>query len=363
MFRLNCLSANHEAFTLTRKGIKMADMLKVGIIGTGGITAGHIDRLLATERARIVALCDPKPENRAARKSAHPAIADAAEFDDYRDMLGAGGLDAAVIASPHTAHADQIIACLEGGLHVLTEKPMVVTVEDATRVIEAKNKAGKVVLVSYQRHYTTHYRYIKKVVSAGELGKIEFIQAVQCQQWKDIVNSWCRWRGDPKLSGYGQLSDSASHLLDILLWATGEKPDTVWANWDYCDMDVDINTSLMFRTQSGALGSIAIIGNAPRCSESFTVTGSVGGLFFEGDELLHQRSTYAEGLKVVEGQSTWWNDSAINSADANFIATIFDGAENESTAEGALAVTALTEAIAQSAASNGKGVKVTWPSV
>ena len=341
----------------------MADMLKVGIIGTGGITGGHINNLLATGRARIAALCDPKPENRAARKSAHP-IADAREYDDYRDLLAAGGLDAAVIASPHTVHCEQIVACLEAGLHVLTQKPMVVSVDEAVRVIEAKNKADKVVLVSYQRHYSHQYRYIKKVASAGELGRIEFIQAAQFQEWKKIVTEWCAWRGDPKLSGYGQLSDSGSHLMDILLWATGEKPDTVWAHWDNCGLRVDVNTSMMFRTQNGALGSIAIIGNAPRCAESLSVIGDAGGLFLEGGELIHQISPYEEKRTISNTPAPWWcGPSQLSSPDANFVAAIFDGAENESPAEGALAVTALTEAVAESAAAGGKPVKVKWPEI
>jgi len=340
----------------------MADMLNVGIIGTGGITDGHIKNLLATGRARIAALCDPRSENRAARKMAHP-IGDAREFDDYRDMLAAGGLDAAVVASPHTVHCEQIVACLEAGLHVLAQKPMVVSVDEAVRVIEAKNKAGKVVLVSYQRHYSQKYRYIKKVAEAGELGRIEYIQAVQLQEWKLIVTEWCAWRGDPKHAGYGQLSDSGSHLMDILLWATGEKPDTVWANWDRCGLDVDVNTSMMFRTQNGALGSIAIIGNAPRCSENLAVVGDVGGVFLEGGRLVHQVSPYDESREINDTPAPWWRASppSLSSPDANFVAAALDGAENESTAEGALAVTALTEAVAESAAAGGKPVKVKWP--
>jgi len=341
----------------------MREPLRIGIIGTGGISERHIGGLLETGRASITALCDPKPENRAARKSGHAELAEAAEFDDYRDMLAAGGLDGAVIASPHTVHAEQIVACLEDGLHVLTEKPMTVSVDEAVRVMDAEKKAGKIVLVGFQRHYSQRYGYIKKVVEAGELGKLEYIQALQCQEWRLIVQHYTPWRGDPALSGYGQLSDSGSHLLDILLWSTGQRPETVWALWDNCGLDVDVNSSIMFRTEAGVLGSIAIVGDAPSYRENVSIVGATGAIYLEGDALYHKVSVQEKKRKISDEPVPWFLPGGGNNPDANFVSAILDGAPVASSSRDALGTAALTEAVAESASAGGQAVQVKWPAV
>ena len=105
----------------------MAKQIRMGLIGCGGIMARHIKDLLPIEGVIIEAMADPAPGNIAKHKKQFPEISQAAEFDDYKSLLKTR-LDAVVIASPHTAHAQQIIDSLRRGLHVLCEKPMVTSI-------------------------------------------------------------------------------------------------------------------------------------------------------------------------------------------------------------------------------------------
>jgi len=111
--------------------------LRFGMIGVGGIAQGHIERLAANPRAEIVAICDPSDKSVASTiEKQGEAVASAAVYSDYRALLQESKPDAVVICSRHCDHFGQIIDSLEGGAHVLTEKPLVNRVADAYAVLK-----------------------------------------------------------------------------------------------------------------------------------------------------------------------------------------------------------------------------------
>ncbi|HEY3782439.1 MAG TPA: Gfo/Idh/MocA family oxidoreductase [Fimbriimonadaceae bacterium] len=195
------------------------NVVTVGMIGCGGFQRYRLGNLFKVKEAKVVALVDPDTEQIQKTIEAYPQLADCPVFEDYRQMLKGVKPDAVMIATPHTQHADQIVDSFEAGAHVCCEKPLVTTVKDAHRVIEARDKAGKVGLVSYQRHYQPEYRYIREKIQNGEAGKVQFVSAIQEQGWLKATSG--TWRQKLSLSGGGQLNDSASHLLDVILWVTG----------------------------------------------------------------------------------------------------------------------------------------------
>ena len=192
-------------------------------------------------------------------------------------MLKREPLDGVVILSPHTVHYAQITDALDRGLHVLTEKPMVCTIRHAEALIRKAEKAGRVLMISYQRHYDPMFRYMRAQIEKGAIGEVQFVQAVLSQEWLRITRN--TWRQDPHLSGGGQLNDSGSHLVDILMWVTGMKVKEVCAFQVNFDTEIDINSALAMRFENGALGSLSIIGNAPGWYEDHTIVGGKGAFY------------------------------------------------------------------------------------
>lgn len=259
------------------------DKVRVGIIGTGGIAQGHIKRLMANPNAEVAALCDIRDEALKRTVANHPGLEKVPQFHDFRDMLASANLDAVHIDTPHTTHYEQIMVSLDHGKHVLCEKPMVCSVEHAHNVLNKIKETGKVFVLSYQRHYQPEFLYIRDAIAEGKIGEVQFVQGLQCQGWL----KGCRgsWRHDPAFSGGGQLNDSGSHLLAVLLFTTGLTVDRVAAFIDNLGVPVDINSALTIEFVGGAQGNISVVGNAPTWHEDITIWGDKGIFFMRNGKL------------------------------------------------------------------------------
>jgi predicted dehydrogenase len=325
------------------------DHVRIGLIGCGGFQRYRVGNLLKVHEAKIVALADTADDQIALMRQAHPSTGDAAVYSDYKEMIDAGDLDAVLIATPHTQHVDQILYSLDHGLHTLCEKPMVTTTADAHRVIAARDKAGKQAVVSYQRHFQAEFRLIRDKIFSGEAGAVTYIAALQCQGWKKGTAG--TWRQDLGLSGGGQLNDSGSHLVDIMLWTTGLQAESVSAKIDNRGTPVDIDSALSIKFRNGALGTITVVGDAPKWHEDITIWCERMMFAIRQDQGL--TITHANGDRFKAEHL-----SGGTSADQNFIDAILGRAKVESPFECGLEVIRLTEAAWKSAASGGNSVSV-----
>jgi len=225
---------------------------------------------------------------------------------------------------------------------------LVCTVKQARELVAKTEEKGKVFLVSYQRHLQPEFRYIKRLIETGEIGDIQFISAMQCQDWMNLTKG--TWRQDPKISCGGQLIDSASHLFDVILWATGLKPSEVMAFTDNSGTLVDINTSVSIKFSNNAQASIGIVGNSPNWEENITMWGSKGVLYYKNgkiEHLLFGADAKIEPVKLPRGSNP----------DKNFVNAILGKEDNQSPPICGLNVIELTEAIWE-AAKTGKKVKL-----
>ena len=321
----------------------MADKVRVGIIGTGGISSGHIRRLIANPNAEITAICDIRPEAMADKVEKYPELKDVPQFDDFRKMIAAGNLDAVEICTPHTTHFEQIMGSLDNGLHVLSEKPMVCTIADAHTVLKKIETTGKTFVLNYQRSYQPEFLFIKEAIASGEYGEVQFVQGLQGQEW--LRGCAGTWRHDPALSGGGQLNDSGSHMLAILLFVTGLEVDSVFGYIENLGAKVDINSALSLKFTSGAIGNISVVGNGPGWYEDITIWCSKGAFYMRNgklevsDAMGKRRTPTAEELPKG------------NNPDDNFIAAILGKEEIGSPAMWGLRVIELTEPAWKSAAS------------
>ena len=323
----------------------MTAKVRIGFVGAGGIARSHMRRLRAIPEAEVVAFAEPSNESMARMAEEHPAVGTLPVFSDYREMLDKVAMDAAVILTPHTLHHEQGLAVLGRGLHLLMEKPMVCTVPHAYDLIEAGR--GKVFMISYQRHFQGPYIYIRDQIQSGALGTLQFISALQSQNWRRSQTG--KWRQVKPLSGGGQLNDSGSHLIDILLWTTGLIAESVSAYVENYDREVDIDSALSMRFSNGAQGNISIVGDSPMWWEEFSVWGSGGVILYRNGKIL--QGSYDQELQEVTELPVDSNP------DRNFVDAILGEAAVGVPPECGLRVIELTEA-AWKSAELGRPVRV-----
>lgn len=323
--------------------------VKLGFIGAGGITGMHLRNLKEVTEAKIVAFSDPNID--AAKRWAETVGLQVKEgktvFSDWREMLERVDLDAVIILSPHSFHCEQIVAALERGLHVLTEKPMVVKVSEAKKVIAAAKNSGKVVVVGYQRRFMPHYRFVREQIVKGNLGELNFIEAFVGQGWQRGTAG--TWRQDPKLSGGGFLMDTGSHIVDIALWMSQTKPVKVNATISNNGAPVEINDIVSVQFADGKLASIVTVGSAISFFEHHSFVFDEGVIRLEGGKVIlgKRRPDQPWGAEWKEVEPS--EMPAPSNPNRHFIDVILGRAENESPPEDALKVIAVTEAAYKSA--------------
>ncbi len=326
----------------------MAKKLRIGFIGAGGIAVGHYLRLHETKKAEVAALTEPS-EASLERFCGHcEGASKLPVYADYKDMLKREELDGVMIASPHTVHYEQINAALAKGLHVLSEKPMTCAIKHAKALIDTAQAAGKILMISYQRHFDPQFRYMRTQIAKGKIGEVQFVQAIQGQEWLRATKG--TWRQTMALSGGGQLNDSGSHLVDIVMWVTGMKVKEVFAQSENFGTEVDINSTLAMTFENGALGSMSVIGNAPQYFEDHSIVGSKGALYLRHGAGLIQQNAMGETVEVKLPKYT-------KNPDSNFVDSILGKDEPQTPPECGLRTIEVTEAAWKSAAS-GKPVRV-----
>jgi predicted dehydrogenase len=324
------------------------EKVRVAMVGCGGFQRYRVGNLQEVKEAEIVALVDTSDEQIALMKEQRPVTANAAVFHDHNEMLEQVKPDAIMIATPHTQHVTQILDGLKAGVHVCCEKPLVTSVAHAHEVIKARDEAGKIGMVSYQRHFQAEFRYMREKIKSGEAGAVQYIQVLQSQEWLRACAG--TWRHIAALSGGGQLNDSGSHVIDIVLWVTSLSPKSVSAYTDNKGTEVDINSSLSIMFHGGAMGSIAIVGDGMSWHEDVTIVCENMAFFIRDGKLtITDRDRNRIKAEHLSGGST---------PDRNFIHSILGKVECESPFECGLEVIRLTEAAWQSSALNGSAVVV-----
>lgn len=313
--------------------------LRFGFIGTGGISQWHGRQLLElSEEVELTALADPNAESR--EKFVHKFGLDGiAGYDDYREMLESEKLDAVVICSPHTLHFRHAADALRAGCHVLVEKPMTCSSEEAERLIAVSKESGKLLQVSYQRHFQPEFLYIRQAIGGGTIGKLTSVTASLYQEWKQGTSG--SWRTKPELSGGGMLMDSGSHIVDVLLWTTDLTPVEVKPVLQRHGAPVEIDSFTAIRFAEGAVAGLNIVGFAQGWHETYMFCGEEGAIRFENGRITL--------LRLGQEPVTPELPAQVTNQDKSFVDAIRGRHEVLVPGEFALKVVKLTEAIYKSA--------------
>lgn len=208
-----------------KKAVKSDRKLRIGIIGTGGIANSHIQSYLKQDDVEVVAGADLIPGKAAEFFKSHKV--EAKDFVDYKEMIDTMNLDAVSVCTYNTTHAECTIYALEHGLHVLLEKPMTVTLDEAVEICRAEKKSGKVLTIGFQPRFDANMQMIKKIVQSGELGSVFYVQTGGGRR-HGIPVSWSETFIEKDKAGLGALGDIGCYSIDLVMNALGNpKPLTV----------------------------------------------------------------------------------------------------------------------------------------
>lgn len=195
-------------------------MLKIGIIGTGGIARAHIDGYLRfADECEVVALCDVAP-GKADAQRAELDLTSARAYERLEDMLAAENLDLVSIATPPSTHAELTIAALRAGVHVLVEKPMAPSLEECDAMIAAAAENDRILSVVAQNRFRDDMATLKEVLDSGLIGPVAHAQ-VSSAWWRGTAYYDLWWRGTWESEGGGCTLNHAIHHLDLTLWMLG----------------------------------------------------------------------------------------------------------------------------------------------
>ena len=202
-------------------------MLKVGVIGVGSISEMHIHPYLANKDVELVAFCDIN-EERLAEKGKQYGVDRL--YKHHQELLAQPDIDAISICTWNNSHAEIAIAGLEAGKHVLVEKPLSMTVEEALAVEAAAEKSGKIAQVGFVRRHGDNNKILKKFIDDGDLGEIYYAKASYLRR----LGNPGGWFSDKTKSGGGPLIDLGVHVIDIMWYLMGKpRPVSVSGNTYY----------------------------------------------------------------------------------------------------------------------------------
>ena len=321
---------------------------RLGAIGVGGNSAGHLRRFLAMPEVEVVGMADPAEASVATVRSNVEGLDDTPAYADWRDLMAATDLDVALVSTPHTLHHEHVMGALDAGAHVLCEKPLAHTPELAQEIADHAKSLDRHVVVGFQRRFSPGYTYMRQRLQSGDMGEITHVQASQWQSW--IGSARGKWRSTLALGGGGQLSDSGSHLMDMLLWTTGLRIVEVDARIRTYDLEVEVDGATVLLFDNGAIGTLSIIGTGHTFGERLAVVAGNGAIRADwasgGVEAILEDDLEAKVTREVEGLTGGSNP------DEHFLAVISGAAVNESPPEDSVHLLEVLAAIRRSAASD-----------
>jgi len=286
----------------------MSQTIKAAIVGTGFIGPAHLEALRRIPNVEVVALVEVNQEL-ADEKAKQLGIPRAYVF---ADMLKQDDIDVVHICTPNFLHYSQAKAVLEAEKHVVCEKPLAISLEEAEDLVKIAKTTGLVNAVHFNLRYYPMVRQMKVMREKGELGEVYSIMGSYLQDWLFLQTDY-NWRLEPDKSGDSRaIADIGSHLLDITEYVTGLKITAVMADFstvhktrlkplkaietysgkmltpeDY--QEVAINTedhaTVLLRFDNGSKGSITVSQvNAGRKNRlNIEIAGSVSAFEFNSE--------------------------------------------------------------------------------
>jgi predicted dehydrogenase len=252
----------------------MAASYRVGIIGTGGIAQTHL-KGYRFAGAEVVALCDVNATTLAARQAEWhiPTV-----FTDYNELLLSDNIDAVSICTPNALHHPITIAAARAGKHVLCEKPVSMSLDEAEKMIDACATAGVVFQVGHHMRSWAAAARTKIMIERGDIGDITYARFRQAHDWGGAAKVRGAF-GSKAAQGGGTLLDNGCHLFDLARYLCGDVRD-VFSRVATRKFDIEVEDTAMSSLgfTSGAMGQVEVAWTATGWHEAFWMFGTEGSL-------------------------------------------------------------------------------------
>ncbi|CUX56774.1 Gfo/Idh/MocA family oxidoreductase [Rhizobium oryzihabitans] len=323
--------------------------LKLGVIGCGLKAAGYARAWVKSPLApTFVALTDTSPASverfvEIVRQGGEPKVYDTA---DALLASEAANLDAIYISTPHAFHAGYAKAALEHGLDLLLEKPMSLNSHEAREILEARERAGRQVVVAYQSSLSPLLRRMRERADAGEFGALLAVHGEVWENWQSRYGT--SWKQVPALSGGGFIFDTGSHLFNAVLQMTGIGYQSVSASLDNRGRDFELVGGVFAKLENGTTVNLTFCGDTiPGCESCLT-------LFYE--RAILRVDIWGKWSELRQGQISIRETAGedLNAVLEIFADTCAGRRANPSTAERSLHLAELWDLIKQSSQHGGE---------
>ena len=250
----------------------MVSNLKVGIIGFGGAGMAQLWHFNQMTGCRVTAIYDPKPDG---LRRATLRAPDAFATPDFNAFM-ASGINTVAVCSPDSTHADYVVAAIDAGLHVISEKPLTDSLEGCRRVLNASTRArGVVAAVQHQMRCLPVHLEMKKMIRSGELGRISYLEGYYVHNLTERAFLYDNWRATDNAT---PLVYSGCHFVDLLRWLLDDEVEEVIGMANHLAFpkypESDLNVVLL-RFKSGVIGKVVVAFGAGRPQDhSVRVYGS-----------------------------------------------------------------------------------------
>lgn len=330
-----------------------AGPVRCGVVGYGGsFSMGkcHADTVKDTRGLSLTAICEVDPARLKIAREEHP---EAATFATVKEFAAAGVADAAIIVTPHNTHAAIALELLNAGVGVICEKPFSLTIDEATRMIEAARKRKLLLTTFHNRRWDADYLTLRKIIADGLIGEVFHIEAFM-GEYKH-PGYW--WRSDKAVSG-GVIYDWGAHFTDWILnlmpgrmeSVTGFFGKRVWhdvTNEDY--------GKAIIRFEGGRSAELEVSSIASVGKPKWRILGTRGGLTCNWESPVHVTSYVhgtAEKIEVPFVETRWAADFYVGIVDH-----LLGGEPLQITPESARRVIAVFE-LAEKSAQTGQAMPV-----
>ena len=269
--------------------------LRSAIIGCGKMAQVHAQALKNIDETELVAVQSRNAEKAAATAARFGVKA----YSDIAEMIQREQVQVVVICTPHPAHRQAAVIAMQNGAHVLTEKPLAVSLDDCDAMMEAAAMHNKQLGMVSQRRFYPSCRRIKQAIDDGKMGT-PMLGSVVMYGWRDEkYYSSDPWRGSWDKEGGGVLVNQAPHQLDLLQWYMGSEMEElygVWQNINHPYIEVEDTAVAIIRFKNGAVANI-VVSNAQN-------PGIYGKVHIHGSNGASAGVQTDGGLMFLPGQST-----------------------------------------------------------
>ncbi len=291
-------------------------MVKVGVIGCGSIAKlRHIPEYAANSDVKISGFCDLISERAEAMVEKYGGKL----YKDYEELLADKDIDAVSVCTFNSNHASITIAAFEAGKHVLCEKPLAVSIEEAMSMIEASKKAGKYLMIGHNQRLAEGHIRAKEIIKSGELGKILSFKTTfghsGPETWSaDKGNHTWFFKKDK--SCIGSLGDLGVHKADLMRWLIDDEIKEVSAFVTTQDkrnekdeiIGVDDNAVCILKSKSGIMGTLTASWTYYGVSDNSTVLYCTNGIMKIYDDpefpiIIHKKNKEKVFIKVQNIQT------------------------------------------------------------